>query len=184
MKTDFLKELGIDDQETINRIMAENGRDIEKAKGNLEELQHKVDSLQTQLSERDTQLTELKKTAGDNTKLTQRITELEEANAATSAEYESKLATMRKEHEIESKLRDANAKNLKAVRGFIDPEKDLDEQIEALISGEDTAFLFNSKEPEPKKASGYVPVEPGNPKPAEPHATTFLEAVQKSLGKK
>ncbi len=36
MKREFLKNLGLED-EVIDKIMAENGKDIEKAKGDLEE---------------------------------------------------------------------------------------------------------------------------------------------------
>ena len=44
MKREFLKELGIE-AEAIEKIMAENGKDIEKAKGSSEENASKVKEL-------------------------------------------------------------------------------------------------------------------------------------------
>lgn len=181
MKSEYLREIGITDQETIDKIMAQNGRDIENAKKGITELETKVEGLESQLQERDDQLKELKKSAGDNEKLTAKIEELENTNKATTAEYEGKIEAMRKEYEIESKLRDAKAKNLKAVKALLNPDEDLDKQIKTLTEGEDTAFLFESTTPkEPPKPNGFVP-NGGKPKPSEHHATSFRDAVANAL---
>lgn len=48
MKRDFLKDLGLDD-ETINKIMAENGADINKAKGESEKAAAELEQLKAEL---------------------------------------------------------------------------------------------------------------------------------------
>lgn len=50
MKTEFLKELGLED-EVINKIMAENGKDITKEKKKTDKLKTELDGVKTQLTE-------------------------------------------------------------------------------------------------------------------------------------
>ena len=49
MKTEFLSGLGITDQNVINQILAENGRDIERIKGERDALQTQLQTAQTTL---------------------------------------------------------------------------------------------------------------------------------------
>ena len=62
--------------------------------------------------------------------------------AQLQVDLDTKLQEMQKTHDRENKVRDAKAKNVKAVMALLDPEKDVDEQLTALKAGEDTAFLF------------------------------------------
>lgn len=179
MKTDFLKQLGIDDQNIINSIMAENGRDIENAKKDYAAVVTKVEGLEAQLNERDTQLKELKKIVKDNEELAGKISELETSNANMKAEYESKLDALRKENEIESKLRDAKAKNIKAVRALLNDEEDLDKQIKSLKENEDSSFLFESKNEVPP--AGTTPREGAQNTPKT--ELGFADAISAALGK-
>lgn len=194
MKTDFLKSLNITDQTVIDAIMAENGKDINRAKGETETLNTKVTDLQTQLGERDKQLRELKKAAKDNDALTQKITELETANKTAATEYENKLTAMQKAHAIEGGIRDAKAKNVKAVTALLDMEKisyvdgkliGLNDQIEALRKGEDTSFLFQSEQGNPPPAGTKLnnPPDGGNGGNGGNPATGGLaSAIAKALG--
>lgn len=151
MKTEFLKGLGIEDQSVIDKIMAENGKDINNAKKDYETLEQENAHLKEQVSERDTQLKDLKKTAGDNEELTNKITQLQEDNKATQKAYDDKIAELQKSHAIESAVRDAKAKNAKAVIALLNQEQikyvdgqliGISEQLKALSEGEDTSFLF------------------------------------------
>ena len=185
MNTEFLKNLGIVDQSVIDAIFAENGKDINKVKGNTEQLTAQVAELQNQLNERDSQLKELKKSAKDNEELTVKITELETANQNAVTEYQNKIAAITKAHAIESGVRDAKAKNVKAVMALLDMDKitftdnklaGLNEQLESLRNGEDTNFLFNA-ETKPLPAGTSMTTPPvsngGNP----PTAKTLGEAI-------
>ena len=63
MKRKFLEDLGLEDKDTIDKIMDENSSDIGKAKGELETVQQnlknantEIETLKGQVSERDGQL--------------------------------------------------------------------------------------------------------------------------------
>ena len=191
MKTEFLKGLGIVEQSVIDAIMAENGKDINAVKSNTTQLETQIENLKNQISERDSQLKGLKESAKDNEGLTNKITELENANKKASEEYENKIAAMQKTHAIESGVRDAKAKNVKAVMALIDADKitfkdgkteGLTEQLETLAKAEDTSFLFGANEVPP-----VIGTNPSNP-PANggnnpPTTLTLADAIAKSLGK-
>lgn len=181
MKSDFLRELGVTEQSVIDAIMAENGRDITKAQKDYEAIAAKVEGLEAQLTERDGQLSELKKSVKDNEKLSNKITELEQANETAKTEYENKIAGLIKEHELESKLRDAKAKNIKAVKALLNADEDFDKQINALKAGEDTSFLFEQETQTPLP-SGTSP-RSGNQPPQPKIELTFADRVREALSK-
>lgn len=192
MKTEFLKGLNITDQTIIDAIMAENGRDINNAKGNTEQLNTQIADLQKQLGERDEQLKGLKDSVKDNEKLTKQITELEEANKKATTEYQDKITEIQRNHAIENGVRDAKAKNIKAVTALLDMSKitfaddkltGFTEQIEALKKDEATAFLFTEEQKNPPTPSGMNLNNPpagsgGNP----PTSGSFAEAIAKHIG--
>lgn len=145
MKVEFLKDLGITEKSIIDAIMAENGKDIDKVRHDKDAANTEINGLKKQLAERDSQLNELKKSVGDNEALTAKIAELENINKTVKADYENQLESLRKDNEIESKLRDAKAKNIKAAKALLNPNDDLDKQIKFLKEQEDTKFLFEGE---------------------------------------
>lgn len=183
MKREFLKDLGIE-AEAIEKIMAENGKDIEKAKGSADEnagkakqLEAENKSLKDTIAERDTQLENLKKESGDNKELQAKIDQLTADNKSAKEKHEAEMAALKKSHAIEAALTAARAKAVKAVTPYIDTEKvsfdskgnltGLEEQIKALKEGEDTKFLFNDgapsikgvnpgQSPDPNGGGGYT----------------------------
>ena len=190
MKTEFLKGLGIVEQSVIDAIMAENGKDVNAVRTNHAQLETQIEDLKNQLNDRDTQLKDLKKSVKDNESLTQQITALEEANKNASTEYENKIAAIQKTHAIEGGVRDAKAKNVKAVMALLDMDKitftegkvgGLTEQLESLSKAEDTSFLFGTEES--TRISGTQPNNPPSSGGTPPTATTLVDAVAKALGK-
>lgn len=191
MKTEFLKGLGIVEQSVIDAIMAENGKDINAVKSNTTQLETQIENLKNQISERDSQLKGLKESAKDNEDLTNKITELENANKKASEDYENKIAAIQKTHAIESGVRDAKAKNVKAVMALLDADKitlkdgkveGLAEQLDALSKGEDTSFLFGAVETVPPVIGTNPSNPPTNGGNNPPTATTLKDAIMKSLG--
>lgn len=182
MKTSFLNELGITDQKIIDSIMAENGRDINNVRKELDAATAKVEGLESQLTERDTQLKELKKSVKDNETLTAKITELETANTNMKTEYEQKIESIKKDAELEGKLRDAKAKNLKAVRALIDMSGDIDKQIETLKAGEDTGFLFETQETK-TSPTGTTPADGKKTETETTTQVTFADTIRNALKK-
>lgn len=166
MKTEFLKGLGLE-QEVIDKIMAENGKDIEKHKVEAETAKASVTQLTTQLTERDTQLEALKKVDAEG--LQAKITELQAANTEAQKKHEADIKAERLNFALESRLIKEGAVNTKAVRALLDASKvsldgenlvGLDEQLKALKESEKWAF----GEAQPG-STGMQQKNPPNPDP-------------------
>lgn len=182
MKREFLKNLGIEDNDTISKILDENSADIGKAKGELQTYKDKVTELEGQI-------TTLK---GEKTTLESKVTELDGIKAENAQlktdketltnELNTKVSQIQKTHAIENGVREAKAKNVKAVMALLDMEKitynedkleGLSDQLTALQSGENTSFLFGEVKP-----SGANPRNPvADPNHPAPTGKTFAEAV-------
>ena len=189
MKKEFLNNLGITEQSVIDQIMAENGRDVEKAKGDLATEKQKVADLQTQLNEANGKIATLETQAGDTASLNEQITQLKTEKTNLETELNTKVSEMKKNYAIENSVRDAKARNVKAVIALLDTSKvtyendelgGLSEQLEALKTGENTSFLFGESNPTPSGTHVNTPPSGGgNPATSK----TFAEAVSKALGK-
>lgn len=156
MKRKELEDLGLS-KEQADAVMKINGADIENAKSvsaaEITNLQTEIEGLNGQVKERDKQLEDLKKSAGDNAELQKQIEQLQTDNATAKANHESEMNQLKVEYAVEKALTGANAKNIKAVKALLDLDdakldkdgnvKGLQEQIDKLVSGEDTKFLFN-----------------------------------------
>lgn len=156
MKRKELEDLGLT-KEQADAVMKINGADIENAKSvsaaEITNLQTEIEGLNGQVKERDKQLEDLKKSAGDNAELQKQIEQLQTDNATAKANHESEMNQLKVEYAVEKALTGANAKNIKAVKALLDLDdakldkdgnvKGLQEQIDKLVSGEDTKFLFN-----------------------------------------
>lgn len=163
MNRKTLEDLGLT-KEQIDAVMKANGEDIEKAKGDGDQLKAEIDGLSQQIKDRDKQLTELQKAAGDNETLTKQIEDLKAANAKDAKAHAEELARLRLDSAITQALATAGAKNSKAVKALIDLTKctvkddgtvdGLADQIKALQGADDSKFLF-------KQAGGYDPAGGG-----------------------
>ncbi|HBE9046681.1 TPA: phage scaffolding protein [Listeria monocytogenes] len=148
MQREYLKGLGLED-EVINKVMAENGKDITAAKQQLSEVEAERDGLKSQLTQRDKDIDDLKKDSGTSEELKKQIEDLQQKNKDLESDYQSEIAETKKNSAIELALASAKAKNPKAVRALLDNDKleltdeglkGLDEQLEALQ--ESDAYLF------------------------------------------
>lgn len=151
-----LEDLGLS-KEQVDAVMKINGTDLENAKSvsatEITNLQTENEGLTEQVKERDKQLEDLKKSAGDNEELQKQIEQLQTDNATAKANHESEMTQLKVDFAVEKALTGANAKNIKAVKALLDLDdakldkdgniKGLQEQIDKLVSGEDTKFLFN-----------------------------------------
>ncbi|EAD1606236.1 scaffolding protein [Listeria monocytogenes] len=148
MQREYLKGLGLED-EVINKVMAENGKDITAAKQQLSEVEAERDGLKSQLTQRDKDIDDLKKDSGTSEELKKQIEDLQQKSTELESNYQSEIAETKKNSAIELALVSAKAKNPKAVRALLDNDKleltkeglkGLDEQLEALQ--ESDAYLF------------------------------------------
>lgn len=190
MKTEFLKNLGITEQSVIDQIMAENGRDINAAKAELNTYKQQVTELQGQVTAKDNEIATLNTKVGEVETLRNENAQLKTDKTNLTAELNTKVTEIKKTHAIEGAVRDAKARNVKAVLAQLDMNKigyendeltGLSEQLETLKNGEDTSFLFGESNPNISGTHGGTPpVGGGTP----PTSKTFAEAVAKALGNK
>lgn len=180
MKRDFLKNLGIEDKDIIDKIMDENSADIGRAKGELQTYKDKVTDLEGQLNTANGEIATLQKKVGDTDALNQQIAQLTTDKTNLTNELNTKVAQMQKAHDTENKVRDRKAKNVKAVMALLDQDKDIDEQLDALTKGEDTAFLFGDEQSTPAGTHRSTPPNNGG---TPSTAKTFAGAIANALNK-
>ena len=184
MERKFLKDLGVAD-EAIEKIMAENGKDIGGLKSAVETSKTTLADLQKQISERDKQLDTLKKSSGDNETLKKQISDLQAANKTAKDEYDANLKKLTLGSKIETTLMGAKAKNVKAVRALLDETKisldgenvlGLKEQLEQVQK--DNPYLFGDTQAQnPPPPAGGTPPKPDG-------SDDFLTAAMKGAGLK
>ena len=111
------------------------------------------ETLEIQIKEHGKQLEELKKAAKGSEELEKKVKELQDNAAASKAKYEKQINDIQLNHAIDIALKEAKAKNTKAVRSLLDMNdivlddgkvKGLDKQIKKLQEAEDSKFLFES----------------------------------------
>ena len=91
MKREYLKELGLED-EIIDKVLAENGKDIEREKGKVEAAKADAENLKTQLADRDKDLEELKKNAGSADEIKAQMDELKAKYDKDTEAYKAQIA--------------------------------------------------------------------------------------------
>lgn len=154
MKRDFLKNLGLEDG-VIDKIMEQNGADIEAAKADLDTVTKERDGYKDTIGNYEKQMNDLKKSAGDNEALTTKIAELQEANKKQAEDSAKAIMQLRLDNAIDLGLANAKAKDPKAVRGVLDMTKiklndkneveGLAEQIKDLQKSHDYLFEASGK---------------------------------------
>lgn len=189
MKTEFLKNLGITEQSVIDQIMAENGRDVNAARGDLNALQTRVTNLENDIKTKDATISTLQTKADSVDGLNQKISQLETDKTNLTNELNTKVVGIKKEHAIEGAIRDAKGKNVKAIRALLDDEKityeneelkGVSEQLQTLASAEDSSMLFGDTKTPPSGTHINNPPFGGNGGNA-PTSKTFAEAIANSI---
>lgn len=142
----LVEKLGEDLVKQINEKAEDFKIDVAEEKfipkSKFDEVNNQAKDYKEQLVDRDKQLTELQKSAKGNEELTKQIESLQEDNKKKIEEYETKLKEREKEFQIETSVIQSGAKNVKAVKALLDPEKDITEQLDALKKSD--AYLFEA----------------------------------------
>ena len=183
MKRKFLEDLGLE-KEAIDKIMAENGSDIEAAKADYNSLKQQLDAANAQIQDRDTQLETLKNSTGDMESLKQQIVSLQSDNQAAKEKYEADMKELKLSTAIKLALGDS-AQDTDLVAGLFDKSKlilsedgkvtGLDEQVKALKK--EKAFLFKEEKVPQQQIKGGKPAEGKGTPPADknPSEMTYSE---------
>lgn len=164
MQRKFLEDMGLE-KDVIDKIMAENGTDIEKAKHKLEvERDNYKDSLEiAQNSLKEFEGVDVKELKGKVTQLTADL-------AQKDNEYKDKIADMEFNSVLDNAISASKAKNSKALKALLDVEtlkasknqaEDIKSAIEAVKAEND--YLFDSDEPikNPVKETNGGQIPPG-----------------------
>lgn len=164
LKREMLIDAGIEDKDTIERIMAAYGSAIKDAKS---ELQAENDSLKTQLEQRDQAIEALKVKEGASEEAKQQLADLQAQFESYKTDSEANLAQVKKTNAVALALKDVGAHNSEDLMRFIDLDKielaedgkpKLDETIQGLK--ETSPYLFveqQQQEPQPKFSVGGNP---------------------------
>lgn len=148
MKREFLEALGLD-KEIIDKIMTENGNDINKTK---EKLEAERDNYKSQL---ETAQNALKDFEGVDVKeLKGKIDTLTADLTAKETDYQTKLADMEFNSKLDSLIMSSGARNAKAVKALLDLEsikssknQDTDLQTALEACKKDNEYLFGKDAP-------------------------------------
>lgn len=162
MKKEQLLALGFTEEQVTNILKlykeAIDGNYV--AKHRFDEVNGELKTAKEQVTERDKQIAELKKFEGDSIALQEKITALENDNAAKDKEYKANLALERKKNAIKlALLEDENGKphDVDMVMGLFNLEQVvIDEETGKITAGykeqnealrKEKAFLFGEKQP-------------------------------------
>lgn len=184
MKTEFLKGLGLE-KEAIDKIMAENGKDIAAEQEKTKDLQAQLDTANNTIKDRDKQLETLKNSTGDIETLKGQIAQLQEDNRIAKENHEKEVKTLKVNNALEKALTSAKAKNSKAVQALLELGDDvelnddgtikgLDEKIKALKKSD--AYLFD----EEKQTTKIDGTKPSSTNPSNPNDPASKKDSEKS----
>lgn len=125
---DDLREIGID-EESLEKVMTLHGQEVQglndkvsQKESKLNELQSTVDSYKEDNKQKDNELKDLQEKAKNGDDLQQTISDLRQANEDREKERQKEINDLKFNHNLENKLRDVGARNVKAVRALLDSE--------------------------------------------------------------
>lgn len=197
MKTEFLKSLNLS-QEVIDKIMAENGKDIaveqkkaEKVIQERDSYKLKAESLETQVNDANTEIQKFKDMDIDGIK--KAADDWKETAEKAKADADKQISQMKFDYALSAALTGAKAKNTKAVKALLDMDGlkfndndgkivGLDEQLAQIKTDND--YLFESYEPAPEfvKGTNGGSGNVGGKKPSEMTYTELCDYMAQNPG--
>lgn len=109
MKTEELLSIGLT-EEQANKILAMNGKDIEKHKKAAEDAKADKEALEQQVTDRDKDIAELKKASGDVAKIQEKLDELQGKYDQETEAYKAQLAQRDYQSAIDKAIADSGVK--------------------------------------------------------------------------
>ena len=170
----FLKKYGFTDEQ-INELLTkykEDGHadatDLPEfiSKSRFDEVNTAKKNSEAKVTELTKQIEDLQKGGDDAVKAAVKAKEDE-----LTAAHQKEIDSIKKDYAMDTAILKAHGKNAKAIKALIDPEKDLDKEIERLQK--DEAYLFDSDVP---GGTGKNGGDPGAGKDAE------LEKMRHAVG--
>ena len=197
MKTEFLKSLNLS-QEMIDKIMAENGKDIaaeqKKADKIIQERDSyklKAENLEIQVNDANAEIQKFKDMDIDGIK--KAADDWKETAEKAKADADKQISQMKFDYALSAALTGAKAKNTKAVKALLDMDGlkfndndgkivGLDEQLAQIKTDND--YLFESDEPAPEfvKGTNGGSGSVGGKKPSEMTYTELCDYMAQNPG--
>lgn len=197
MKTEFLKSLNLS-QEVIDKIMAENGKDIaaeqKKADKIIQERDSyklKAENLEIQVNDANAEIQKFKDMDIDGIK--KAADDWKETAEKAKADADKQISQMKFDYALSAALTGAKAKNTKAVKALLDMDGlkfndndgkivGLDEQLAQIKTDND--YLFESDEPAPEfvKGTNGGSGSVGGKKPSEMTYTELCDYMAQNPG--
>lgn len=153
MERKNLEALGLDDKQTTE-VMKLYNAGIEPIKQQVADTKSELDSVKQQVVDRDGQIKSLGEQAGNSEKLNKQIAALQETIKTKDSEAAASLTKVKTDNAVQMALRDAKARDAKAIMPFIDMDTvklgddgqltGIGEQIEKLQESHD--YLFDKGE--------------------------------------
>ena len=171
MKKEDLIAMGLTEEQAKKVMDSLDGNFVTKTRFN--EVNEENKTLKQSVADRDKQLEDLKKSSGDNAELKKQIETLQQQNAEQQKAHEAELKQLKLDNAIDTALTAAGAKNVKAVKPFIDTTKiklgedgkltGLDEPLKEVQKTE--GYLFAEKQQKQQTFKGFQPGASGEVKP-------------------
>lgn len=171
MNKEDLIAMGLTEEQAKKVMASLDGNFVTKTRFN--EINEENKTLKQSVADRDKQLEDLKKSSGDNAELKKQIETLQQQNAEQQKAHEAELKQLKLDNAIDTALTAAGAKNVKAVKPFIDTTKiklgedgkltGLDEQLKEVQKTE--GYLFAEKQQKQQTFKGFQPGASGEVKP-------------------
>ncbi|OAZ15921.1 scaffold protein [Lactococcus lactis RTB018] len=186
MQREFLKNLGLSD-EAIDKVMAENGKDVNDIKTQLNTAESERESYKSQVEERDTQISQLKTNNTDNAELQKQLTDLQSQIQTKDSDATQQLSAAKKEFAVKLALKDSGTVNSDILFDQVNMDNviiqddgkisGLDDQVATFK--ESMPYLFQSTEEpaKPKIVAG------GNPSTTTPATYDLSKMSYKEVAK-
>lgn len=151
VKREFLRELGIED-EVLDKIIIENGKDVQGLQAQIESLTADRDGLREQLAAANEQIEGFKELDVDGIKA--KADEWKQKAEQAERELDERIADIQFDHALEKQLAGAKARDAGIIMGLLDREGlkltddgkilGLEEQLSKIK--EEKGFLFESED--------------------------------------
>lgn len=192
MKTEELLEIGLT-EEQATKVLAINGKDVERYKKSLESTKSDLVTAQGQLVQRDKDIEELKKSAGDVDGIKRQLADLQAKYTTETEQYQRQIADRdysdavrraiaEKDVKFSSKaaekafIADLNAKRLTIKEGVLEGFEDY---LKAQQESDPTAFQSD------KPAPTFVkPIGPGGPPANESKGAMYAKQFNQMYASK
>jgi len=188
MQREFLKGLGLSD-EAVDKVMAENGKDVNEVKSQLNTAESERDSYKTQVDERDAQISQLKASTTDNSDLQKQLTDLQSQIQVKDSDANQQLAAAKKEYAVKLALKDSGTVNSDLLFGQLKLDNvivqddgklsGLDEQVTTFK--ETMPYLFQSTT-QTQGPTGTITVGGNPPAGGAQGEKTLVQKIQERLG--